>query len=303
MGLKGRPELLRHLVGERYGTRSRPAVRDHHTEHLVEAPVEDLRLREREEHRGVRGRGALELDDVANLQVGRVACRICDHRVSRPGAELVGRVGVEVRLPGGKVGERNLLAVGADDRREPFHLRRIRAEEHRARLALSGPRVRHRRVVDDDVQDTVGELRPERRPELAGNRLREPPDPARVAEVAGDVVHGTFRRDHLVRLAERGRRGRADRVAHRVAGDERRRDDRRAQHQPEDDEPCPRAATAEVAHTEPEEHGIADRQQRKDPECDTQPDRENDEQGVERDPEELVHASTGTFGSSTYATR
>ena len=298
MRLEGRPEPLRDLVGERDGARARTAVRDHHAEHVVGAPVEHLRLREREQHCGVRGGGALELDDVPHLQVGRTACGIRDHRVARPRAELVGRVGVQVRLAGGKIRERDLPPVRADDRGEPVHHGRVGAEEHRARLALARPRQLHGHVVDDDVQDAVGELRAEPRLDLAGDALREPPDPARVAEVAGDVVHGAFRRDDLVRLAERSRRGRADGVAHRVAGDERRRDDGRAQHQPENDEPGPRAATAEVAHAEPDEHGVADREQREDPECDSQPDREDDEQGVERDPEELVHDSTVTLGIS-----
>jgi hypothetical protein len=87
-------------------------------------------------------------------------------------------------------------------------------------------------------------------------------------------------------------------VAHGVAGDERSGDDRRAEHQPQDDEPGPRAAAAEVAHPEPDEHGVADREHRQEPERDSEPHREDDEQGVERDPEELVHDPTVTLGIS-----
>ncbi len=87
-------------------------------------------------------------------------------------------------------------------------------------------------------------------------------------------------------------------MAHCVARDERRSDDRRAEHQPEHDQPGSCASAAEVAHAEPHEHGIADCEHREDPECHSQPDREDDDQGVERDPEELVHDSTVTLGIS-----
>ncbi len=94
------------------------------------------------------------------------------------------------------------------------------------------------------------------------------------------------------------RRGRADGVAHGVAGDQRRGDDRGAEHQPQHDQPRPRPSAAEVAYPEPDEHGVSECEHRQDPERDSESDRKNDEQGVQRDPEELVHDTTVTLGIS-----
>ena len=300
---KGRLELPVDGVGERDGIGAGAAVGDHHAEHLAVPREEELRLLEWDEQRRVRGRGTVELDDVPHPQDGTAAGRIRDHGVARAHAELVGGVGVQVRLARAQVGERHVSSVGPDDRREAVHPGRVGAEQCDRRLALPRPGRLNRHVVDDHVDHAVREVGAQRRLDLAGDRLGEPADAARVAEIAGDVVHGALGRDDLVRLAERRGRGGSDRVAHRVAGDERGRDDRRAEHEPQHDEARPRAPAAEVAHSEPDEHGVSDGEHGEDPERHPEPDREDQEQGVERDAEELVHDATVTCGISAYATR
>ena len=114
-----------------------------------------------------------------------------------------------------------------------------------------------------------------------------------------------FDRDPLVARAERTQHRRTDRAAHRVAGTERGRDDRRREHQADDDQQAATAATAGVAHTEPEEHEVADRERGE--HRDAEPDehrRATTASDVDREPEHARHrAATARLRSARRRTR
>jgi hypothetical protein len=119
--------------------------------------------------------------------------------------------------------------------------------------------------------------------------LVEVPGPGRLAELPDQVVVCALRRDDLVRLAERLSRRRANRVAHRVPGDERGGNDRRAEHQPEDDERRTCAPASGIPDTELEEERITKREETEGAERDRDSHAEDDEECFQRYAEELAH--------------
>jgi hypothetical protein len=80
-------------------------------------------------------------------------------------------------------------------------------------------------------------------------------------------------------------------VAHRVAGGQGGRDDRRAQHEADDDQGAAAATARDVAKAELEEHGAADGERRDHGEAGPQDQRECERQGARRDAEELMHGA------------
>ena len=110
-------------------------------------------------------------------------------------------------------------------------------------------------------------------PELA----RRCPRPAPLAETTSSVWPRALGR------------GRANRVVHRVARRERGRDDRRAEHQPDDDQRRARAAAADVADAELQQHPVAHGEQSECARRDREQHGEDEQQRVHRDAEQFVH--------------
>ena len=263
--IRQRVELGDDVVRERRACGCSAAVRYEHAANLARVPEQPLRAGERHEHRRVGRDGSVEPDDCAHgAQLGLAASRIDDDLVARPDAELLRGLRVEVDLVRAELSEREPLPAGADDRGEPVHPRGIGGEERDARLALPCARRLERDLLDDRSGHAVGELRDaERLLDLIDRALGKPAHAGGRAERARDVVDCALRRDGLVRLAESVDRSRADRVVHRVAGDERGGDDRRTEHQPDDDERrCGRADARRCARRASGGRGCGARGQR-----------------------------------------
>jgi hypothetical protein len=81
-------------------------------------------------------------------------------------------------------------------------------------------------------------------------------------------------------------------MAHRVSGRERCRDDRGAEHQADDDQSCSPTSPRHVADAELEQHPIPQGERPHGSKSDGDEDREDDNEFVHRDAEELVHGSS-----------
>ena len=108
----------------------------------------------------------------------------------------------------------------------------------------------HGDLLDDRARHAVDEPRAARGRVDAGDDRSSSQRGRSRRRARRDVVDGAARR-RPSRPSRRGpRRPSADRVAHRVAGRQRGRDDRRAEHQPDDDQRRPPAPAADVPHAE-----------------------------------------------------
>ena len=249
-----------------------------------------LRRRERHEQRRVRGSRTLEADDVTDACLVRYAGGVDDNFRTGLDPELGSGLAVEVDLAAREIGQREIVSVRADDRREAVHMRRIRGEQDDARLALAHCRRLHRDLIDDRTRDAVGEPRAgERGVDPLDRGLGNPAGARRGSEGAGDVVDRPSWRDRLVRRPERVDRGRAHRVVHRVAGHQRGSDDRRAKHQTDHDEGAAATPTSDVTDGELEENAVPKREEGDEPESHGQRDYQDHHQRVDGDAEELMH--------------
>ena len=162
----------------------------------------------------------------------------------------------------------------------------------------------HRDLLDDGAGDSVDEAGArERRVDPFDLRLIEPAGSRRRAERAGNVVGGTLRGDRLVGASERLDRRRPDRVVHRVAGRQRGGDDRRSEHEPDDDQGAAPGPALCAADGELQQDAVPHRECGQHCEGNSERHRQDDEQRVDGDAEELLHRyATATAGMSARTT-
>ena len=281
---------LHDVARERSAGRAAAPVGDHHGADLARVPEEPLRRRERHQHRRVGGPGTLEAHDVADAGRAARPTGVDDHPVTGDDAKLPGGLPVQVDLAGAQLREREPRASRADNPRETVHPGRIGGEEHDARLALPLNRSLHCNLLHDRAGDAVDEPRSgHRRFDAGDGALREPAHAGCGAKRTRDVVDRAPRCDGLVGRAECLDGGRADRIVHRVAGCQRGGDDHRAQHQPDHDQGAAATSAADVPNGQLEQDRVSNSQNRHDREGDAQRDRQDRQQCVDRDPEELLH--------------
>ena len=294
-----RPEAVHDLVRQGRAAHRAAAVGDEDVANLPGHAEERLRVGERHEESGVRRARALVPDDVAHGRAGGRAAAEDQDPVAGLHAELVGRVGVQEDLAAPELRERD-LSVTPLDRPEPLHARRVGGEERDARLGLALRRRLDGDLLDDRRRDAVDEIGAgQPGVDRVDDRLVEVLDAGRRADAGSELDVGALRRHELVRVPEGGDGRRADGVAHGVAGRERHRHDRRAEHEAEHDQRRSAPAAPHVAHAELHQDGVPQRQEAQNGQRDHQRAHEQDEDRPDRDAEELGHASpTDTPGSS-----
>ena len=235
------------------------SIRDCDDLDLAFAVEQLLRLAERDEHGCVGRAGTIEPDDIPHARGDRSSAGVDGDSISALDAELPRGFRVEEDLACAQICERQRVAAGADDGREPVHPVGVAREEDDARLALALGRRLDGDLLHDRTGDAVDEAGAcRRRLDARNGRLVDPAGAGRRPECTRDVVDCALRRDRLVRRAERCDGRRPDRVAHRVARGQSGGDDRGAEHQPEHDEGAAPAPAPDAPHGELDEDAVPD---------------------------------------------
>ena len=208
--------------------------------------------------------------------------------------ELVGGLAVQIGLTGFEIGKGDRGTVALPDLSKAPEVGGIAREQGDARLVLPARRVLDGDRLDDRGSDTVDEARP-------GDGALDRREDAFV-EVAnagclsdhdgGRPGVGGLRRDDLVGLTERPEHGGADRGPDRVPGAQGRGDDRRSEHEPDDDQQRPCRAPSDIPDAELQEDAVADRERRDRAKRHGNCNGKRRREGAHRNAEEPLHPSS-----------